>query len=155
MSACPETGGDEELKEELMIDGIGGVFLFSNDTKRLSHWYRDCLGIVPAGDDSECNAIYTTFESRDLENPEIKKTMAWAIMPTEQDIKDKPRTAKVNYRVKSLAEILTHLKSKGVAIEKTSEYPGYGNFAWLKDPDGNQIELWEAVEERVDQAKSA
>jgi predicted enzyme related to lactoylglutathione lyase len=126
-----------------MIDGIGGVFLFSNDTKRLATWYRDYLGIVPAGEDSECNSIYATFEYRDIEDPEIKRTMAWAIIPTDQDIKDKPRTGKINYRVKNLGEVLSHLKSNGVAIEKTAEYPSYGNFAWLRDPDGNQIELWE------------
>jgi predicted enzyme related to lactoylglutathione lyase len=126
-----------------MIDGIGGVFLFSNDAKRLAAWYRDSLGIIPAGEDAECNSIYATFESRDIENPEIKRTTAWAIMPTDQDIKDKPRTGKINYRVKDMGKLLTHLKSKGVAIEKTAEYPDYGNFAWLKDPDGNPIELWE------------
>jgi predicted enzyme related to lactoylglutathione lyase len=72
--------------------------------------------------------------------------MAWAIMPTDQDIKDKPRTGQINYRVKSLKEVLSHLKSKGVAIEKTAEYPSYGNFAWVRDPDGNKIELWEPSE---------
>lgn len=126
-----------------MIDGIGGVFLFSNDPKRLAAWYHDCLGIVAAGEDSDCNSVYATFEYRDLENPEIKRTLAWAIIRTDQDIKDKPRTGQINYRVKSLKEVLTQLKSKGVAIEKTAESPEYGNFAWLKDPDGNKIELWE------------
>jgi len=129
-----------------MIEGIGGAFLFSNNVKQLAAWYRDCLGIIPAGEDPECNSIYATFEYWDLENPKIKRTTAWAILPTDQDIKDKPRTGKINYRVKNMGEILSHLKSKGVTIDKTEEYP-YGNFAWLKDPDGNPIELWE---ERVD-----
>ena len=130
-----------------MVNGIGGAFLFSNDTKRLAAWYRDCLGIVPAGEDAECNSIYATFESRDIENPEIKRTTAWAIMPTKEDIKDKPRTGKINYTVKNLAEFLSQLKSKGVTIEKTEEYPSMGTFAWLKDPDGNSIELWEPAKE--------
>ena len=125
-----------------MIEGIGGVFLFSNDTKRLVTWYRDCLGILAEGQDSECDSIYKTFEYRDIENPEIKRTIVWAIIPTKQDIQDKPRTGRINYLVKNLGEVLSHLKSKGVAIEKTAEDP-YGNFAWLSDPDGNQIELWE------------
>ena len=129
-----------------MIDGIGGVFLFSNNPKQLAEWYRDCLGIGATSEDPECNSIYATFDSRDIENPEIKRTMAWAIMSTDQDIKDKPRTGQINYRVKNLAEVLSHLKSKGVAIEKTAEYPAYGNFAWVKDPDGNKIELWEPSE---------
>ena len=125
-----------------MIDGIGGAFLFTNDVKRLATWYRDCLGIVPAGEDNECKSLYRSFEYRDIENPEIKREIVWAIIPTDQDIKDKPRTGKINYLVKNLEEVLSRLKNNGVAIEKTAEYP-YGNFAWLKDPDGNQIELWE------------
>src|SRR6516162_990854 len=123
-----------------MIDGIGGVFLFSNDTKRLAAWYRDCLGIVPAGEDS--NSIYKIFEYRDIGNPEIERQIVWAIMPTDQDIKDKPRTGRINYRVKNMGEVLSHLKSKDVAIEKTADDP-YGKFAWIKDPDGNKIEIWE------------
>ena len=130
-----------------LIDGIGGVFLFSNDAKRLATWYRDCLGIAAQDEDSECNSTYALFDSRDLENPEIKRTMAWAIKRTDQDIKDKPRTGQIKYRVKSMGELLNHLKSKGVAIEKTEDYPEYGKFAWVRDPDGNKIELWEPSEE--------
>jgi predicted enzyme related to lactoylglutathione lyase len=125
-----------------MIDGIGGVFLFSNDIKRLAAWYRNCLGIVAAGEDSECNSVYTSFEYRDIENPETKREIAWAIIPTDKDIKDKPRTGQINYRVKNLGEVLSRLKGNGVAIEETAEYP-YGNFAWVTDPDGNKVELWE------------
>lgn len=132
---------------ETMIDGIGGAFLFSNDTKKLATWYRDCLGIIPEGEDTECNSIYKSFEYRDLENPEIKRSIAWAIMPTDQDIQNKPRTGKINYTVKNMEQALSHLKSKGVAIEKSEEYPSMGKFAWLKDPDGNSIELWEPSKE--------
>jgi hypothetical protein len=130
-----------------MVDGIGGAFLFSNDVKRLATWYRDCLGIIPAGEDAECNSIYATFEYRDLKNPDMKRTIAWSIMPTKEDIKDKPRTGKINYTVKNMDEALSHLKSKRVAIEKSEEYPGMGKFAWVKDPDGNSVELWEPAAE--------
>lgn len=137
-----------------MIDGIGGAFLFTNDTKRLAEWYRDCLGIVFQGEDAECSSVYTSFEYRDLANPELKRTIAWSIMPTNEDIKGKPRTGKINYTVKDMAKTLGHLKSKGVAIEKTEEYPGMGTFAWLKDPDGNPVELWQPTEERIELPKS-
>jgi predicted enzyme related to lactoylglutathione lyase len=125
-----------------MIDGLGGAFLFSNDAKKLAGWYRDCLGMALTGEDIECNSIYKAFEYRDGENPEIKRTIAWAIIPTKDDIKGKPRTGQINYTVKNLAEMLSLLKSKGVAVEKTEEYP-YGKFAWVKDPEGNKVELWE------------
>jgi catechol 2,3-dioxygenase-like lactoylglutathione lyase family enzyme len=130
-----------------LVNGIGGVFLFTNNVKRLVEWYRDCLGMVPEGTDSECKSFYTTFEYRDIENPEIKRTIAWAIMPTDQDITDKPRTGRFNYSVKSMSETLSHLQSKGVAIDKTEDYKEYGKFAWVTDPDGNKIELWEPSQE--------
>jgi predicted enzyme related to lactoylglutathione lyase len=129
-----------------MIDGIGGTFLFSNDAKKLARWYHDCLGMDLKGEDGACST-YKIFESRDVENPEIKRSMAWAIIPAKDEIKGQPRTGKINYRVKNLAETLSHLKSKGVAVEKTEEDP-YGKFATVKDPEGNQIELWEPSEAR-------
>jgi predicted enzyme related to lactoylglutathione lyase len=132
-----------------MIDGIGGAFLFTNDTKRLAEWYRDKLGIEFQGADAECSSVYATFDYRDITNPELKRTIAWSIMPAKEDIKDKPRTGKINYTVKNMATFLDQLKSKGVVIEKSEEYAGMGIFAWLKDPDGNPIELWEPVEEKV------
>ena len=133
-----------------LVNGIGGVFLFTNNVKRLVEWYRDCLTMVPEGTDSECKSFYTTFEYRDLENPQIKRTIAWAIMPAEQDIADKARTGRFNYSVKSMAETLSHLKSQGVTIDKSEDYEEYGKFAWITDPDGNKIELWEPVEERIE-----
>jgi predicted enzyme related to lactoylglutathione lyase len=132
-----------------MVDGIGGAFLFTNDVKRLATWYRDCLGIIPQGEDAECKSVYAAFEYRDLAKPELKRTIAWSIMPSKENIKDAPRTGKINYTVNSMSETLAHLKSKGVAIEKSEEYPGMGTFAWLKDPDGNSVELWEPPVETV------
>ena len=132
-----------------MVDGIGGAFLFTNDVKRLAAWYRDCLGIIPQGEDAECKSVYAAFEYRDLAKPELKRTIAWSIMPSKENIKDAPRTGKINYTVNSMSETLAHLKSKGVAIEKSEEYPGMGTFAWLKDPDGNSVELWEPPVETV------
>jgi hypothetical protein len=61
-------------------------------------------------------------------------------MPTAHDIEDKPRTGQINYRVKSMKEVLTHLKNKRVAIEKTAEYPDYGT---LRGSKIQMIELWE------------
>jgi predicted enzyme related to lactoylglutathione lyase len=130
-----------------MVDGIGGAFLFSNNTKRLAEWYRDCLGIVLQGEDPECKSVYATFEYRDLHDAKYKRTIAWSIMTAKEDISGKPRTGKINYTVNNMAETLAHLKSKGVTIDKSEEYEGMGKFAWVKDPDGNSVELWEPEKE--------
>ena len=129
-----------------LIDGIGGVFLFSNNPKRLAEWYRENLGIT-YDESPDCSSIYKSFEYRDL-TASVKRTTTWAILPSKDDISGKPRTGQINYRVKSMAETLSHLQSKGVAIDKTEDYE-YGKFAWVTDPDGNKIELWEAAPEPV------
>lgn len=130
-----------------LIDGIGGVFLFSNNPKRLAEWYRDNLGIS-YNESPEYNSIYATFEYRDLTDATVKRTTAWAILRAGSDIDGKPRTGQINYRVKSMTETLSHLQSKGVAIDKTQDCE-YGKFAWVTDPDGNKIELWEESPEPV------
>lgn len=125
-----------------LIDGIGGAFLFSNNPKALAAWYQEALEMVPTGQDDECSSFYKTFEYRDIHDPSLTKTMTWAIIPTEKDINNKPRTGQINYRVKNMDSMIAHLKSKGIAIEEMKDYD-YGKFAWLKDPDGNRVELFE------------
>jgi hypothetical protein len=126
------------------IDGIGGAFLFSNNPKVLAAWYQEALGIFPTGQDDECSSIYKTFEYRDIADPSLKRTTTWAIISAEKDITDKPRTGQINYRVKSMDSMIAHLKAKGIAIEETKSYE-YGKFAWVRDPDGNRIELFEEI----------
>ena len=130
-----------------LIDGIGGVFLFSNNPKRLAEWYRENLGI-DADESPDYGSIYKCFEYRDFTDGSIKRTTAWAILHSANDIDGKPRTAQINYRVKSMTETIAHLRSKGVAIEKTEDCE-YGKFAWVSDPDGNGIELWEERPEPI------
>ena len=130
-----------------LIDGIGGVFLFSSNPQRLAEWYRENLGISST-ESPDCSSIYKSFEYRDLTDASVKRTTTWAILRADHDLTGKPRTGQINYRVKSMAETLSHLRSKGVAIDKTEDYE-YGKFAWLMDPDGNKIELFEEPLEPV------
>ncbi|HKC93049.1 MAG TPA: VOC family protein [Nitrospira sp.] len=130
-----------------LIDGIGGVFLFSNNPKRLAEWYRESLG-VSYDESPDCSSIYKSFAHRDFTDPAVKRTTTWAILPSDKDINGKPRTGQINYRVKSMTETLSHLQSKGVAIDKTEDCE-YGKFAWVTDPDGNKIELFEESPEPI------
>lgn len=124
-----------------LIDGIGGVFLFSNHPKELAEWYRENLGI--SYDESpDCSSIYKSFSYRDLTDASVERTTTWAILPSADDIDGKPRTGQINYRVKSMSKAVSHLKSKGVAIDRTEDCE-YGRFVWVTDPDGNKVELFE------------
>ena len=49
----------------------------------------------------------------------------------------------INYRVDDLDGLLEALRAEGVEIDPKREDYDYGRFAWITDPEGNKIELWE------------
>lgn len=52
----------------------------------------------------------------------------------------------INYRVENLDQLLDQLRSAGVEVDDRVEEYEYGRFAWIMDPEGNRIELWEPPE---------
>jgi predicted enzyme related to lactoylglutathione lyase len=52
----------------------------------------------------------------------------------------------MNFRVEDLDGLLAALRDEGVEIDPRREDYDYGRFAWLTDPEGNRIELWEPRE---------
>jgi predicted enzyme related to lactoylglutathione lyase len=51
----------------------------------------------------------------------------------------------INYRVDNLDELLDQLKQNGVEIVSGPESHEHGKFAWIMDPEGNKVELWEPM----------
>lgn len=49
----------------------------------------------------------------------------------------------INYRVDDLDALLETLRAEGVWIDEHREEHEYGRFAWIADPEGNRIELWQ------------
>jgi predicted enzyme related to lactoylglutathione lyase len=49
----------------------------------------------------------------------------------------------MNFRVDDLDALLEQLRARGVQIDEKREDWDYGRFAWIMDPEGNRIELWE------------
>jgi hypothetical protein len=39
--------------------------------------------------------------------------------------------------------LIDRLKEEGVRIDAKRQNESYGRFAWIYDPDGNKIELWQ------------
>ena len=52
----------------------------------------------------------------------------------------------INLRVDDIDSFVAQLKKKKVKVLDTAD-EGYGKFAWILDPDGVKIELWEQVAE--------
>lgn len=121
------------------VTGIGGVFLKAKDPKTLSAWYAKHLNVVL----SEYGGI--TFRWAD-EVPKGTGTTAWSLFPAESKyFGPGPQTAMVNYRVDDLDGILEKMKADGVTIDPKREDASYGKFAWIVDPEGNRVELWQPL----------
>ena len=120
------------------VTGIGGVFFKSRDPERLRAWYRDHLG-VPI--ESWGGAIFPWNEP---ELPGREPCTIWS--PFKADTTyfgpgDAPFM--INYRVPDLDGLLTLLRAEGVSIDERRQDGPDGRFAWVFDPDGNRVELWE------------
>ena len=53
----------------------------------------------------------------------------------------------INFRVKNLDTLIVQLREEGVTVVGEIDRQPYGSFAWIMDPDGNKIELWEPKDE--------
>ena len=58
---------------------------------------------------------------------------------------DEPKQAMINYRVDDMDALLAKLEAAGVWIDPNRQDEVYGKFAWIKDCDGNRVELWEPL----------
>ena len=125
--------GTNELER---VNGIGGIFFKARDPKKMGAWYREHLGIQSGGG-------FAMFRWRDKDNPERMGLTTWALFPTNTTyLGSSATTMMINYRVANLERLLTQLRRDGVAVEKVKD-DAFGRFAWITDPEGNRIELWE------------
>jgi predicted enzyme related to lactoylglutathione lyase len=49
----------------------------------------------------------------------------------------------VIFRVDDLDQLLAALVAAGVRVDPHREEHDYGRFAWIWDPEGNRVELWQ------------
>ena len=49
----------------------------------------------------------------------------------------------VNYRVEDLPALVKVLKEEGCNVLEKIDDSEYGKFAWVIDPEGNKVELWQ------------
>ena len=120
------------------MTGLGGVFYVAEDPDATRAWYRDMLGV----------------------DGEYGPQLAWADEPKanpyslishfKDDTYIKPGKGgfMINLRVNDLDGFCKALKKKGVKVLDTAD-EGYGKFAWILDPNGVKIELWEQVAEEL------
>ena len=117
------------------ITGVGGVFVTSKDPKALAAWYRDVLGVKlePWG-----GAVLR------YDAPGHPPVLVWNALPQGSHyLAPSTREFMLDFAVDDLDAFLARLKAKGVAVLKRDDSDPTGSFAWILDPDGAKIELWQ------------
>jgi len=130
-AACPPALQAQSVGR---ITGVGGVFFKSKDPKALRNWYRDVLGIS-----------LETWGGAKLryDAPDHPPFLVWSAFPSSTDyMAPSTREFMIDFAVDDLDAFVARLKLKGVAILKRDADPN-GKFAWIVDPDGTKIELWQ------------
>jgi predicted enzyme related to lactoylglutathione lyase len=109
------------------------VFLRASDPEKLSAWYAEHLGI-PSQDGG----------SLAFDGPESMGMTVFAHFPASTKyFGEGAQQVMINFRVDNLDELLAKLTAANVRIDSNREDQAYGRFAWIWDPEGNRVELWE------------
>ena len=120
------------------VTGVGGIFFKTRGERAaLAAWYQKNLGmpleawggvILRWPDDRAGDGGVTAWHVADRDSK-------W-FAPSDSSFM-------VNYRVDNLDELLAQLREGGVEVVGGPDSDDNGKFAWIMDPDGNKVELWE------------
>ena len=121
------------------ILGIGGIFFKSANPQQMREWYGKHLGLADKG-----GGVMMPWREKD--NPEKDHVTVWTVFPEHTKYFEPSQAAfMVNYIVDDLDALLERLQKEGVKIDPKRQNEDYGRFAWIYDPDGNKIELWQPL----------
>ena len=138
--AAPPKPEDKTIER---VSGVGGVFFKAKDPKALSGWYRDNLGLAVRGG----APAFSAFQWREREDPAKLGTTVWALFRSDSEyFAPSQAPFMINYRVRNLDRMLAQLRANRVTVEPKIGEEFNGRFAWIVDPEGNKIELWEPKE---------
>lgn len=120
------------------ITGIGGVFLKTQgDPAALAAWYQKHLGL-------ELEDFGGAILKWSQDAAEDGGLTVWHLADKDsQWFSPSDSAFMINYRVDNLDELLAQLSAGGVEVIQGPESHENGKFAWIMDPDGNKVELWE------------
>lgn len=138
-----------EIGRKIMakVTGIGGVFFKSTaDNKELSDWYSKHLGMELA---DFGGAIINWQEDAKKDGG----LTVWCTAAKDSEwFAPSKSSFMINYRVDDMDGMIKQLNDAGIELVSGPETHENGTFAWIMDPEGNKIELWEAKawEEKTD-----
>ncbi len=111
--------------------GVGGVFFKVEDMDAVRDWYRRVLDVE-----------FSEWGSADFQNPAGGMTVLSPFKAETDYFAPSDKPFMINLLVEDLDGVLERARGEGVEpLGRQDE--SYGSFAWLMDPTGIKLELWE------------
>ena len=121
------------------VTGIGGIFFKAKDAPALHAWYKEHLGI----DVQAWGGAALPWADADGK-PTADGMTIWSVVPqTSDQFAPSSSPFMINYRVDDVSALFDALKAEGCNVVDKVVDSEYGKFAWVIDPEGNKIELWQ------------
>jgi catechol 2,3-dioxygenase-like lactoylglutathione lyase family enzyme len=124
------------------VQGIGGAFLLAEDAAALAAWYSAHLGL---SFQSYGRSHFQEFPGADLTPSDRTSSTTFGLTQVDGPLPPRPADSQINFRVSDLGGLCAALEAAGYPVERSGDH-SYGRFAWVRDPEGNRIELWEPPE---------
>ena len=118
------------------VIGIGGVFVRAANKGELAAWYQAALGI--GGEWGE------VFHDRPAASNGTRDYAIWNLFGADSTyFAPSEKNFMINLRVEDLDGLLAHLRERGDRVLDREETTENGRFAYVVDPEGTLLELWE------------
>lgn len=129
------TGASQGTAAMEKVTGIGGLFFRAKDPDRLGRWYQQNLGIT---------LTPTSYEDP-VWQQEAGTTVFSPFPETTDYFEDSSKVWMISFRVRDLDKMAAQLRAAGIEVKIDPQTYPNGRFARLHDPEGNPIQLWQAV----------
>ena len=124
------------------VIGVGGLFMASAKPGETIAWYERVLGMSPND--------YGGFDFLHGESarafPQAARTIFSVFDEKSDYFRPSSQPFMLNLIVDDLDAVLARAEAEGGEQLQPRENTDYGDFAWLLDPDGRKVELWEPRE---------
>lgn len=142
MNDAKSAGAEAGASTRGRVLGVGGLFLASEDTAATVAWYQRVLGMQP-NDFGGFDFLHETSVGR---FPVAARTIFAPFSADSDYFVPSQLPFMFNLIVDDLQAVLARAAAAGVEPVQPSERTDYGDFAWLMDPDGRKVELWQPRE---------
>jgi predicted enzyme related to lactoylglutathione lyase len=117
------------------VTGIGGIFIKCRHVPTMRAWYEQHLGI-------KMEDWGATFQLKEDTHP-APYTAFSLFSGNSNYFAPSDSSFMINFRVADLDALIVELKAAGIELAGEPVEEEYGKFAWVMDPEGNKIELWQ------------